>query len=190
MDRYQTIKLVPGGRWLVASSFDGAVRYYDLDSEEPWPKVLFQIPKGPNDGCGGHVSGFQIYTDFDASGRYFILGISTRGVYAQKYNLTCSVALNVPTFSGDPFPRTTPEWLHVWQVRIKDVDSLTAKWLASIPTTNNYSRRYSFAIGRHVVVRTREERGHSTVIDAYWWNQCSTTGVLRSRFLVPSDCVC
>lgn len=178
-------KLVPGGRWLLASSQSGSVCYYDLDSGELKGKPLIQFYK---DVGGPHqpIWGLETYANQDTSGLHFDLAIRATGERLKSN--ACFLRGLCFHFTDDRGP-TLIEWLHVWQVKINDGDSLTAKWQTSIPTSCNARLDRALAIGRDVVARTRIPVRSLAAVEIYWWKRCSTTDILRSHFLAPPDTV-
>lgn len=180
------LKLVPGGRWLLAGSDGGIVWYCDLDSKEVEWRVLIE-PSKDIEGSDQIISRLETYTDLDASELVFHLAIRTEGS-CLKYNRV---------FHGDLFRppmglgnSAAVEWLHMWQVKIKDGDALTAKWLTSVPTSRAIGWCYSLAIGRDVVARIMSQVRGKTAIEIFWWKQRSTTGFRQSHLFAPYGTVC
>lgn len=180
-----TTKLVPGGRWLLADGGTVSVWYCDLDSKELEWKLLTE-PSEDTKHSDQDVCALETYIDLDMSGLNFNLAIRTHGACFHTVECSAVTIFHLPENLDNP---TATEWLHVWQVTIKDGDDLTAKCLSSFPTSFGIEWCCDLAIGRRTVVRAKKLLS-DTVIEIYRWQQCSTTGVLRSHFLVPFGIVC
>lgn len=86
VDPYLTFKLVPGGRWLLATAEGASVWYYDLDSEEPEQKVLIQ-PSEDIEGSDQDIAGLEINVEVSTSGLHFDLVLRTKGVCSNYLKL-------------------------------------------------------------------------------------------------------
>ncbi len=76
------------------------------------------------------------------------------------------------------------QWLHVWQVRSKDDNSLTAEHLTSIPAYFGDAGLGILSLKGHLLTQALNIRAGLTWIEVYWWRECSSTSIQRTVFPV------
>lgn len=77
---------------------------------------------------------------------------------------------------------------HVWQVKLGgDGVSLLAERLNSIPY--GYAIVHSLTLGQHLMVCGMASFAGSSWVEVIWWEQCSATRDLRTRFSMGNESV-
>lgn len=76
--------------------------------------------------------------------------------------------------------------LHAWRVKLEgDEKSLAAEQLNSIPY--GYAFMNSFALGRRLIVCAMSSLVGPSWIEVIWWEQCSVTSDMRTRFFTGCE---